>query len=128
VGKVVDNRGWSINRGIDLVEDGEHTHDSAFVGSQWESDKQDAQDVGLYSADTIYSASETSNLQARGYLVELAGELFGTLRSYGLNRETTERISKMLPNLLRAFALKVGHKAQTPKHLEVSFFVHKYRR
>jgi hypothetical protein len=110
-----------------VIEDGEHIHDSAFAESQCNPDEA-PQDMGLYSVDTIYSASETSNTQAKGYMVELATELFRTVKSHEFDREAMERISNRLPDLLRAFALKVGHKAQSSTHLDVSFFVHKYRR
>jgi len=115
-----------------ITEDTECTHgDSAFVGSQWGPDKQDVQNLGLYTAETIYSASETSSLlppRDKGYITELAAELFGIVKSCESDMETLGRISEMLPDLLRAFALKLGHKAQTPMHRDVSFFVHKYRR
>ena len=115
----------------EITEATEYTHqDSTFTGSQWGSDKQDVPTFGLYTAETIYSASENSALSPprhRGYITELAAELFGTVKYFQLDRETLERISKMLPELLRAFALKLGHKAQTQMHRDVSFFVHKYR-
>ena len=114
-----------------ITEDTECTHeDSAFVGSQPPADKQDVQNLGLYTTETIYSASETSTppLRDKGYVADLAAELFGTVKSYESDRETLKRISEMLPDLLRAFALKLGHRAQTPMHRDVSYFVHKYRR
>ncbi|KAF2690251.1 hypothetical protein K458DRAFT_280092, partial [Lentithecium fluviatile CBS 122367] len=64
----------------------------------------------------------------KGYIADLAAELFGTVNSIESDKETLKRISEMLPDLLRAFALKLGHKAQSPMHRDVSFFVHKYRR
>lgn len=109
----------------------EYTHeDSVFVKSQSPAEKQDVQNPGLYTADTIYSASETATLpplRDKGYIDDLAADLFSTVKSYESNRETLERISEVLLDLLRAFALKLGHKAQTPMHRDVSFFVHKNR-
>jgi hypothetical protein len=89
------------------------------------------QNLGPYTAETICAASQTSTLpppQDKGCIAELAAELFGTVKSRESDKQTLERISEMLPDLLRAFALKLGHKAQTPMHRDVSFFVHKYRR
>lgn len=114
-----------------ITEDTECTYeDSAFVGSEERTDKQGMRDSGLYRAETRYSVSETSTLPPRDerFIDELAADLFGTVKSYESNRETLERISEVLPDLLRAFALKLGHKAQTPTHRDVSYFVHKYRR
>jgi tetratricopeptide (TPR) repeat protein len=86
---------------------------------------------GLYTAPTIYSASETSTLpppRDETYISQLALDLFSSVKSYESNRNTLERISGKLPDLLRAFALKIGYRAQTPMHQGVSFFVHKHRR
>jgi len=86
---------------------------------------------GLYTAPTTYSASETSTLplpRDEKYISQLALDLFSSVKSYESDRTTLERISGKLPDLLRAFALKIGHKAQNPMHQDVSFFVHKHRR
>ena len=115
-----------------ITEDTEHTReDSAIVESQSLVDKQDVQPSGLYSTETIYSKSETSTLpppRYKDYIVDLATELFSTVNSCEPNRESLERIGEMLPDLLRAFALKIGHKAETSMQRDVSYFVHKHRR
>ncbi|KAH6869157.1 hypothetical protein B0T10DRAFT_418901 [Thelonectria olida] len=109
-----------------------YTHeDSVSVRPQSPVDKQNVQNLGLYTADTTYSASETSTLpppRNTGYITDLATELFHAVKPYESHRKTFERISDMLPDLLRSFALKLGHKAQSQLHRDVSFFVHKYRR
>jgi hypothetical protein len=61
------------------------------------------------------------------YIADLAADLFGLVKSHESNSEILEHISKLLPDLLRAFALKLGHKAQTQMHRDISFWVHKYR-
>jgi DUF2075 family protein len=115
-----------------ITEDTEHTYqDSAFVGLQSRSDSQNLQGLGMYTTETIYSASETSILpppRDKGYITDLAAELFSAMKSFESDKKTLKRISEMLPELLRAFALKVGYKAQTAMHRDVSFFIHKYRR
>ena len=86
---------------------------------------------GLYSAPTTYSASETSTLplpRNEEYISRLALDLFNSIKSYESDRNTLERISGKLPELLRAFALKIGHKAQSQMHRDISFFVHKHRK
>ena len=86
---------------------------------------------GLYSAPTTYSASETSSLplpRNKEYISQLALDLFNSIKSYESDRNTLKRISGKLPDLLRAFALKIGHKAQSQMHRDISFFVHKHRK
>ena len=104
-----------------------HAHDSAFVGSQPEIDEEGTPGMGLYSAPTTYSASVASDQRTKEYMTELAAELFGVLKIQKPDLQTKEHMSRFLPDLLRAFALKLGHKAQTQDHLDISFFVHKYR-
>ncbi|RMZ86660.1 hypothetical protein DV736_g6114, partial [Chaetothyriales sp. CBS 134916] len=86
-----------------IIEGAEYTNqDSGFVGSQSLADKHDVQNLGLYAAETIYSASETSTLpppRDKGYITDLAAELLSTVKSYESGRETLERISEMLPDL-----------------------------
>jgi len=85
---------------------------------------------GPYTAHTIYSASETSTLpplKERHFIADLAEELFNKIKSSALGRADLERISEKLPRLLRSFALRIGYKAQTGMHRDVSYFVHKYR-
>ena len=86
---------------------------------------------GLYTAPTAYSASETSTLplpRNEEYISQLALDLFNSIKSYESDRNTLERISDKLPDLLRAFALKIGHKAQSQMHRDISFFVYKHRK
>ncbi len=96
--------------------------DSAIAGSQL---------PDVYAAATMHSASETSSLpppRDKGYIADLAVELFNSIQPCESRRGTLERISELLPDLLRAFALKLGYKAQTLMHRDISFFVHKHRR
>ena len=110
-----------------VSEEINHAQDSAFVGSQPEIDEEGTAGTGLYSAPTTYSASVSSDQQTKEYMIELAAELFGELKIHASDLGIKEHISGFLPDLLRAFALKLGHKAETQDHLDISFFVHKYR-
>ena len=106
--------------------------DSAFAESQSPGDKleMEAEDLGLYSAGSIYSASVTPSLPTprdENYVTDLAAALFSTIQPSELDKKTLEHIFRILPGLLRAFALKVGHRARKQMHRDVSFFVHKYR-
>jgi hypothetical protein len=103
---------------------------STSAESQLSADKQHGKNPGLYTAETVYSKSATSALpisRDKEYITKLAAELFYTVKSYHSDRKTLRRISEILPDLLRAFALKLGHKAQIQMQRDVSYFVHKYR-
>lgn len=86
---------------------------------------------GLYNTGTIYSNSVTSTLQYlqdKDYIADFTRELLSHLKACRTTREDLGRISHMLPDLLRSFALKLGYKAQTSIYREVSVFIHRYRR
>lgn len=66
----------------------------------------------LSSARTTYATSAmltTPALVGKGYIGELAEQLFGVVNCCGLPRDALDRLSQSLPNLLRAFAVKVGY-------------------
>ena len=93
-------------------------------------DKRQMHKAASHNAETVYDPSETSTrgpLRDEHYLSELAGELFGVIRSHKLDSKTSRNIVEQLPELLRAFALKVGHRAQSPMHRDISYFVYKRR-
>ena len=86
--------------------------------------------TGLYATATMYSASVTPSLlplRDKHFIADLAKDLFKTIKSRVSERTTLERISKMLPDLLRSFALKIGYKAQTSMQRDIMCFIHKYR-
>jgi hypothetical protein len=67
------------------------------------------QNRGLYTARTTYSASETSTLpppRDKGFISDLAAELFKIVAPESNELVTLNRISDILPESLRAFALK----------------------
>ena len=84
--------------------------------------------VHVDAARTVYSdTSSVTSLQREGYISELAGDLFTKVSSWQPDSMTMERISEVLPELLRAFALKVGHNAPSQMHRDVMVFIHKNR-
>ncbi|KAI0096788.1 hypothetical protein GGR51DRAFT_566969 [Nemania sp. FL0031] len=60
-------------------------------------------------------------------IVGLADDLFNKVNSWDPNSNTKERISKALPDLLKNFALKVGHNAKAQVHRNVMAYIHKHR-
>jgi hypothetical protein len=115
-----------------VTEDPNYSYGDSTFGQRHSPNKNyGVQNLGLYTTPTIYSASDTSTRPLpwdKGYITHLATDLFDTIKSYTSDVETLRRVSKLLPDLLRAFALKLGHKAQTSMQRDVSYFVHKYRR
>ena len=85
----------------------------------------------IASDDTITEYSYASTLPVwkfQGYISELADDLVDKLRSGQCNGLAMERIFRILPELLKAFALRIGYNAPTQMHRDIMFFIHKYRR
>jgi hypothetical protein len=124
----------SVQRYPDMItEDTRYTNqDSAIAGSKPQSDEQGTvNNLGLFNTETVYSESVTSTPLPPGAKEDIAdfgAELFNAVRFCGADTDTLERISDMLPELLRTFALKVGYRAQMAMHRDISVFVHKHRR
>ncbi|KAJ8116705.1 hypothetical protein OPT61_g1930 [Boeremia exigua] len=75
-------------------------------------------------ARTVYTPSATLTspaLENKGYISGLANELFEVVNSPNPTRDTLDRISQLLPGLLRAFAVKIGYQAPTSMHRDVMF-------
>ncbi|KAN0076451.1 hypothetical protein V8E54_006593 [Elaphomyces granulatus] len=106
-----------------------------FVDSGYESARnnvsEDAQDPRDESDDTRTVYSDASSLPALNnecYISELVNNLSSNILFEQLDGTTLEQVLEVLPELLKAFALKVGHNASTQMHRDVMFFVHKHRR
>ncbi|KAK6335930.1 hypothetical protein TWF730_003305 [Orbilia blumenaviensis] len=77
---------------------------------------------------TVYSeASSVTPSAKEHYISQLADALSYGIRTHQLDSETLGRISIVLPELLKIFALKVGYNASSQTHRDIMFFVHKYR-
>ncbi|KAL4786402.1 hypothetical protein BJX76DRAFT_365791 [Aspergillus varians] len=77
---------------------------------------------------TVYSdASSIAPLTKEAYLSELADNLYNNICAENRDGQIMERISHILLELLKAFALKVGHDAPSQMHRDVMVFVHKNR-
>ncbi|KAH8803460.1 hypothetical protein F5884DRAFT_712243 [Xylogone sp. PMI_703] len=69
---------------------------------------------------TVYSdASSLSVWKKKSYISEFADDLFNKVHSERPDSRTIDRISRVLPNLLKAFALKVGYNAPTQIHRDI---------
>ncbi|KAH8803410.1 hypothetical protein F5884DRAFT_683898 [Xylogone sp. PMI_703] len=82
----------------------------------------------LDDARTVYSdASSLSALEKEKYKSEIAQDLFNKVRTEQVDDQAMERITKILPEMLKAFALKIGHNPLAQICLDIMVFVHKYR-
>ncbi|EGX53749.1 hypothetical protein AOL_s00004g408 [Orbilia oligospora ATCC 24927] len=86
-------------------------------------DALDFDDTETVYSDTSSVATSTKQL----YISELADALFREACPDQPCNEALERISRDLPDLLKAFALKIGCNAPSQMHRDVMFFVHKNR-
>jgi hypothetical protein len=104
------------------------------IGSQKgliESHAVDAQyetDAGFDDTATEYSdTSSVATWKKESYIEEFVDDLVARVRELQPDEETLDRISKLLPELLKAFALRVGYNAPSRMHRDVMYFIHKYR-
>ncbi|KAF4439493.1 Pfs domain-containing protein [Fusarium austroafricanum] len=113
----------SVARKIGIDKEGklgDQAADTAFE----EPDNEDFNDT----AATIYSeASSTTSRLRTDFISEFADQLVMLTESFVLNQEIQERVSGMLPELLRAFALKIGHWFSSKEHREIMVLVHRGR-
>ncbi|KAK0646785.1 hypothetical protein B0T16DRAFT_493694 [Cercophora newfieldiana] len=78
---------------------------------------------------TVYSdSSSLSPLDQDDYVRDLAIELLKHAAIDASDPESLKRVSSALPELLRAFALKLGYQASSQFQRDVMFFVHKRRK
>ncbi|KAK6356038.1 hypothetical protein TWF718_000412 [Orbilia javanica] len=77
---------------------------------------------------TVYS--ETSSippLEKEGYMSQLAEILYNDVCPDLHGSRTSARVLAILPELLKAFALKLGHNTPSHMHRDAMVFVHKHR-
>jgi hypothetical protein len=124
------NKIWSsTDKGSEVITDiTDHTtQDSAFEPPN-EARKTSSPELSL--ARTVYAPSATLTTPAgadKGYISELAEQLFGVVKCPGLTRDVLDRVSRLLPDLLRAFAVRVGYQATSPMDRDIMFYVRKDR-
>jgi hypothetical protein len=89
---------------------------------------RDPDDLGNETATVYSETSHFSDPNFERYVAEVADALYSKVASQQPNAQTLRRICRILPGLLKAFALKIGYCAPTSMHWDVMFFIHKYRR
>ncbi len=89
---------------------------------------QDPKDDDNEDTATVYSdISSLASSRQENYVLELADDLYDNVSYWNPDFNTKERIATVLPDLLRDFALKIGHNAETQMHRNVMVYVHKNR-
>lgn len=83
------------------------------------------QSMGLYTQTTEYSVSNGPRNER--YITDLATDLFEAVKTCHADINTLERLSELLPDLLRVFALKIGHQAINQIDLDIAYFIRKHR-
>lgn len=82
-----------------------------------EKDREDAET--LYSAETLFSPA-----RAKNYITDLCNDIHGKLQSY-YDAKNWKIMSKILPVLIKAFAIKIGHYSSNPKNQDIMYFIYK---
>ncbi|CAH0027544.1 unnamed protein product, partial [Clonostachys rhizophaga] len=91
-------------------------------------DAQYETDTGFDDSATEYSdTSSVATWKKESYIEEFVDDLVARVRELQPDEETLSRISALLPDLLKAFALRVGYNAPSRMHRDVMYFIHKYR-
>ena len=80
------------------------------------------------AATEYTNADSVGTWKRESYILDFAEDLFEKILDLQPDPEDVERISELLPDLLKAFALKLGFQAPMPVYRDVMYFVHKYRR
>ena len=77
---------------------------------------------------TDYSVeSSTQSGTRRMYIETFAGDLLEKAKINKMDGVSVDRVFKTLPELLRAFAFKIGHEAATQMHRDIMVFIHRHR-
>jgi hypothetical protein len=88
-----------------------------------------AEDTEQAEVKSIYSdASSISDEKREMFISELAEEFANVVRPYQPDEQSWQRLSKLLPELLRGFAFRFGQNASSQIHRDVMVFIHKHRR
>ncbi|KAF5682797.1 ankyrin protein 3 [Fusarium denticulatum] len=86
-------------------------------------------DDGIDDTRTEYSTTSSTNFPDQDtYIEKFAHHMASHTRAFSADQDTQARISAVLPSLLKAFALQVGHQNHTPLNRMTMAFVHRHRR
>jgi hypothetical protein len=82
-------------------------------------------DVDRDDAKTSYSAATTVGpVHAQHYIAELCADIYGKLRQC-FDSKLWGTLSRALPVLIKAFAIKIGHDSSAQVNQEIMYFLHR---
>lgn len=87
------------------------------------------QEEYVVSDESKLVGSELIDLPAAAhelYVAEVVDDLYSQLPPGRVDYLALDRLSRILPNLLEAFAMRVGHSAQNQMHRDIMEFIHKF--
>ncbi|RYP70200.1 hypothetical protein DL771_005587 [Monosporascus sp. 5C6A] len=79
----------------------------------------DAKEIESDEVETVYSDASRLSAYDESYVSELVTILLKDTHLERLDRQAQERVSLVLPELLKAFALRFGHRASTQMHRDI---------
>jgi hypothetical protein len=114
---------------IESGHDGPPT-DSGYVSATKTIGHNEQESTALLGEDARTIYSDTSSVlgpDREQYLTGLADDLYSKVLSEQEDDEIAKQVCAVLPGLLKAFALKMGHDAPSQMHRDIMAFVHKSR-
>ncbi|PKY06683.1 hypothetical protein P168DRAFT_232537 [Aspergillus campestris IBT 28561] len=78
-------------------------------------------------AESIYSDTSSASNMTKGYIDELANDLVHVVEPYKENDDVLPHVFEALPELLRAFALTLGHSSSSRTQRDMMVFIHRHR-
>ena len=78
-------------------------------------------------AESIYSDNSSASNVTQGYMDELANDLVHVVEPYKENGDVLQQVFEALPELLRAFALTLGHSSSSRTQRDMMVFIHRHR-
>ncbi|CAI6095143.1 unnamed protein product, partial [Clonostachys chloroleuca] len=92
----------------------------------------DRQDQNIQDSQTLEPGSRFNptlrTQQIRPYMLEVAEELFEKAETMNFSKGAIDRLSTILPDILKSFAIRVGSDASPHKDLHLMWIIFKYRR
>jgi hypothetical protein len=77
--------------------------------------------------DWLAFFSDSNGTKMERYIKDLARDLFEAVKTCHGDIKTLERLSELLPDLLTAFAVKIGHQALNQTDLDIAYVVQTHR-
>jgi hypothetical protein len=87
-----------------------------------------AQQTDFDDVETVISDSSVDESTTEKYVTEIANDLLKQTSFDLSDSQTLKRVYEILPDQLKALALKIGHDAGDERHRKIMVFIYRYRR